>query len=102
MCGKISCHNVAALSPAPPVAAGGLSLAAAPVCDCGFATAIPAMAQVNNSAVARHIATQFMLVFKMKKFANFRSNAAPTLHDNRKTFRAAERAVIIEALLFAC
>jgi uncharacterized membrane protein YraQ (UPF0718 family) len=56
---------VAALSPAPRVAAGGLSLSAAPVCDCGFATAIPAMAQLNNSAVARHIATLFMLVFNM-------------------------------------
>jgi hypothetical protein len=60
------------------------------------------MAQVNNSAVGRHITTQFMLEFNMKKFANFRSNAAPTLHDNRKTFRAAERAVISEGLPFAC
>jgi hypothetical protein len=90
------------LSPAPRVAAGGLSLAAASVCDCGFATAIPAMEQVNNSAVARHIAMQFMLVFNMKTFANFCSNAAPTLHDNRKKFRAAERAVISEGLPFAC
>jgi hypothetical protein len=60
------------------------------------------MAQVNNSAFAWHIAAQFMLVFNMKTFVNLRSNAAPTLHDNRKTFRAAERAVISEALPFAC